>query len=347
MRRSFIVFSLLALVLAACTSQPSALPASTTQPAGQAQPLDPSPAAISEAETLTHIRLPMGYIPSVQYAPFYVAQEKGYFREAGLEIEFDYSFETDGVALVGAGETPFALVSGEQVLLARSQGVPVVYVMAWWHGYPVAVSSMAEANIRTPADLKGKKIGLPGPFGASYIGLVALLSAAGLEESDVTLDSIGFNQVEALVAGQEDAVVVYTNNEPLVLESQGYSIQTIRVQDYMELASNGLLTNEKTAAENPELVRRMVQAILRGIEDTLADPDEAYEICKKYVDGLDSADQELQKQILATSMEFWKAEPRGVTNEAAWENMHQVLLDMGLLSEPLDVSQAYSNEFVR
>lgn len=302
-------------------------------------------------EPLTEIRLPMAYIPSIQFAPFYVAMDKGYFRETGLEIDFDYSFETDGVTLVGSNEIPFAIVSGEQVLLARSQGLPVVYVLAWYQDFPTAVISKAETKIRTPQDLIGKKIGIPGLFGASYIGLRALLDFAGIEENQVILNSIGFNQVEALALDQQQAVVGYVTNEPIQLRARGYDVNVIRVSDYVQLASNGLITNETVLKENPDLIRRMVRATLRGIHRTIEAPDEAYEISKKYVENLakldDPVQENVQKEILKVSIEYWTSGPLGESDPKAWENMNEVLLGMGLVAQKLDLSKAFTNDFIK
>lgn len=320
MKRSILFLGFLLILLTGCQSAP--------QPAQK-------------------IRLPMGFVPNVQYAPFYVAVEKGYFAEAGIEIEFDYSFETDGVALVGANQTQFAMVSGEQVLLARAQGIPVVSVVGWYQAYPIAIVAKAESGINTPADLVGKKVGLPGLFGASYIGLRALLAQAGIAESDLTLDSIGFNQVEALAADQEQAVVGYFSNEPIQLRAQGYEVTEILVSDYVQLASNGMITNEETIANNPELVRGMIQAFLRGLADTIANPDEAYEISKKYVENLGATDEAVQKEVLAASITYWTAETLGFSDPQAWENMQAVLLEMDLLTESVDLSKAFTNDFIK
>ncbi len=213
--------------------------------------------------------------------------------------------------MVGANDLQFAVVSGEQVLLARAQGLPVVYVAAWYQQYPVSVIAKSDQGITTPSDLRGKTIGLPGPYGANYIGLRALLHAGGLSESDVTLDSIGYTQVAALAAGRDQAVSVYTNNEPVQLRAQGYNLTELRVADYVQLASNGLITNETTAAGNPDLVRGMVAALLHGLSDTIADPEAAYQISLGYVDTLAQADTAVQKQVLATSIELMEGRPVG------------------------------------
>jgi len=295
---------------------------------------------------LTHIRVPMGYIPNIQFAPFYVAVEKGYFKEAGIELEFDYKFETDGVALVGAGELPFAVVSGEQVLLARAQGLPVTYVAAWYQQYPVSVVARSELGVLVPQDLKGKKIGLPGLFGANYVGLRALLNAGKLSENDVTLDTIGFNQVELVAAGQQDIVVGYTANEPIQLRARGIAVTEMRVADYAQLAANGILASEKVISENPALVRAFVGAFLKGLKDTIDDPDEAFTISQKYIENFSQLDADVQKQVLTTSIEQWKTDHLGYSDPKAWENMQDVLLGMGLITEKMDLSKAFTNEFI-
>lgn len=317
-RRLFIVL-LLALGLAACT---------TGEP---------------ESAELTRISVPMGFVADPQYAPFYVADSKGYFAEEGLEIEFDYSFETDGIALVGANERPLAVVSGDQVILARAQELPVVYVMEWFQRYPVAIVSKAESGIATAEDLAGRNVGLPGFFGTSYVGLVGLLSANGLTLEDIDANDIGFNQVESLVTDQSEAVVVYLSNEPIQLADRGVDINVIPVDESIDLVANGVISNETVIAENPELVQGFVRALLRGLADTIADPAEAYEISKEYVEGLDDS----RRAVLDASIELWTANTLGVTEPASWERTQDVLLQMGFLDAPLsDLEAAFTNRFI-
>ncbi len=326
MKKKILFFILTALLLAGCQSM--------IEPVSQ---------------ELIPVTLPVGYIPNVQFAPMYVAIENGYYREQGLDVSMDYNMETDSVALIGAGELDFAIVSGEQVLLGRAQGLPVVYVMAWYQEYPVGVAALADSGIEEAQDLVGKKVGLPGLYGASYIGLRALLQANGLQESDLTLDSIGYTQTEALMNRLEDAVVIYVANEPLKLEAEGYNVNVIRTSDYLDLVANGLVTSEKMIEEHPDMVRGMAAATLQGVAYITEHPDEAFEICKKYVDTLASLtpeEQEVQRQVLETSIPMFAIEKNGITELQAWQNMQAVLLEMGLMSQPLPLEEAFTNEFL-
>jgi NitT/TauT family transport system substrate-binding protein len=297
------------------------------------------------------ITLAMGFIPNIQFAPFYVAVEKGYFAEEGIEVAFDYGWETDLLKLVGSGELQFAIASGDQVILARSQGLPVIYVMNWYRRFPVCIVSLESAGIQQPADLAGQVVGTPATYGASYIGWRALLDAVGMEEAEVELVSIGYTQVAALSEGQVDAAVCYAMNEPVQLHAAGEALDIIYVADYMNLVSNGLITNEEAAAEQPELVEGLVRSALRGLADTLENPDEAFEIAREYVPELSSdADTEaVNRAILAESLEFWRAPAGqlGYSDEDEWRASQQIMTEMGLLGGESDVTEMFTNRFVQ
>lgn len=327
MLRKFALLFALVLVLISCTARPT-------------------PSVPGSATTTTKIRLPMGYIPNVQFAPFYVAVDKGYFAEQNIEIDFDYSFDLNGAALVGADQLPFTVLSGDQLLLARSQGLPIKYIFATYQKFPISIVSMESQNIHNPTDLRDKKIGLPSLLGPTNIGLQALLFSAGLTSKDVTVDTIGFTQVETLTSGNDQAVVVYSNNEPIQLRAQGDKISELRVSDYEHLAGDGIATNQKTIDENPELVRGFTTALAKGIEYTIAHPDDAYTICLKYVANLAQADKSVQLQVLNTSIDFWRADRIGYSDMQAWANMNNLLVKMGLLSTPQNVNAAVTNDFV-
>jgi len=295
---------------------------------------------------LKEITLNLTYIPNVQFAPFYVAIEKGYFAEKGLKVTLNYGNEADFVALIGSNNQQFMIASGEQVLLSRAQGLPVVDVLNWYKDYPVGVASLKESGIDTLTDLKGKTIGLPGLYGANYIGFEAMARQAGLSEADYSLNSIGFTQVEALVNKQVDAAVVYLANEPVQLKARGYDINVLRTTDAIQLVGNGLVTNEKTISEDPKLVQDVVDALFTGIVETARDPKAAFEICKKYIENLDSADSTIQLTVLTESIKLWQTEKNVSGFEQRWDNMQTVLLEIGLLKEPIDTGKAWTNDFI-
>ena len=237
------------------------------------------------------------------------------------------------------------MVSGEQVVLARAQGLPVKYVAQWYRKFPIAIFSLAEKNIATPQDLKGKTVGLPGFFGATYVGWRAFLEANGLSESDVNTQEIGFTQAAAVQQGKVDAAVGYMVNEPVVLRQNGLKVNVLAVSDQVDMVANGIMTNEKTMKEKPELVRGMVKAILRGVADTIADPNAAMTISTKYVEGL-KADDATQKAVLMATIELMKGDKLGTSSEAAWSKTQDVLVAMGQVKQKTDATAFFTNEFV-
>ncbi len=300
----------------------------------------------SKTGELTKIRLPMGGMPGVQYAPFYEALDKGYYESAGLDVRFEYLSEAESLALVSANKAPFALLSAEQALLARAEEQPVVYVASWWHDHPAVVATGTGSGILEPADLRGKKIGLPGLFGASYAGLSALLEAAGIPIEDASLEAIGFNPAEALMSGREDAVVINASEQTSLQEALDYDVRLFPVREYASLPSTGIVANQQTIDENPELVRRFVAATLMGLQDSIVDTNEAFGITKKFLTDMNDDQNLTQWKMLNTTVDYWKAKRLGISDPEAWERLQNTLLKLGMLKAPIDLGSVYTNDFI-
>ena len=149
------------------------------------------------SRALEKIDLGVGFIPNVQFAPFYVAQAKGFFADEGLDVALEHGFENDFVALTAQNERQFAIASGDQVILGRAQDLPIVYVMKWYEGYPVGIAALTDSGLESPQDLVGGSVGIPGLFGATFVAWKALAYANSLDESLIDLQEIGFTQAEA------------------------------------------------------------------------------------------------------------------------------------------------------
>ena len=334
---------------------PTADAQATDAPAGRATAAPAEAPTAASGQPLREIVLAMPYIPNVQFAQYYLADQKGYYAAEGLKITFDYNFETDVVQRIAQGTVQFGMASGDSVLLARANGLPVQTVATINQKFPTVFYSKADANIKTAADLKGKSVGIPGHFGASYIGLLALLYANKMQESDLNVQDIGFAQVPALTEGKVQVASGYGNNEPIQLEQQGVKLNVISVADAFPLASDGILTSEKMIAEQPEVVRGFVRATLKGMQDVIADPQAAFDTALAYIPELKTADQatqDLQRKVLAATLPYWQSDATtasglGFTDMKSWEATHTFLRDSNLLKSDVDLSKAFTNDFLK
>ena len=321
-----------------------------------AQPVVDSSLATVEGENqdatdgeLTPIKLGVGFVPNVQFAPFYTGISQGYYEDEGLDVSLDYGFENDYLKLVGVNESQFMVGSGDQVVLGQAQGLPVRYVMNWYSKYPVVVFAKEEAGISEPADLAGKTIGIPGPFGATYVAFRAVLEAAGLSEEEVMLESIGFTQAAGISEDTVDAAVDYGVNGPVVLEQEGIATTQIRLDDYLRIPANGLVTNTTVLEQDPELVQAMVRATIKAIDYTLENPDEAFEIALEFVPEAGGDNETANRAVFDASLDYWRPQSDralGETSIAEWVTVAELMQRIGLVDTLVPAEDLFTNEFL-
>jgi len=302
----------------------------------------------------TPLLVGLGYIPSVQFAPFYLAQQAGYYRDAGLNVTFQNKIETDLIPLVGQGAIDIGVADGSDVIPAVSQGIPVRYLATLYGQYPSIVFAKASSGIKTAADLKGKKIGIPGRYGSSWIMLQALLESAKLKVADVKIiEYPDFGQGVAVQAGAVDAATGFANNEPVQLELAGTKTVVLHVDQVIALPGPGLIAGTaaiKDGQPKRAAVAAFVRATVRAMIEIAANPAKGLDASIAAVPELGS-NRATQAAILAATIASWagpvqQAEGFGAFDRAGWTASISFLKKLGLVKLPVTIDQLIVDGFV-
>ena len=296
-------------------------------------------ASLSTGE-LRPVTLLLGYRPDVQFAPFYLAQQEGFYADAGLEVTIEHKQAPDVQRLVADGQAEFGVADATDVMIARTVGIPVRYVSTLYQRFPVALIGDAAAVPSDPSGLAGLTIGTPGRFGSSWHALLALLDAGGLTEDDVTIREYPqFNQVDGLSSGDVDLITGFRNNEPLRLEARGMDVGMLTVDETAPLPGPGVIVGDGLLADDPELIRAFIDATAAAQAAVIDDPDRGFSAAQASVPTI-AEDPEVARAVLDATVELWAGDgfEAGAIDVALWESAYATMERLGLIdgSVPLD-----------
>ncbi|MBX3030121.1 MAG: ABC transporter substrate-binding protein [Chloroflexi bacterium] len=285
-----------------------------------AQDASPAPATTTELRPLT---VGLGYIPSVQFAPFYLAKVSGAYEAAGLDVTLQNQIDPELITLIAQGAVDIGMGDGTSVITARSQGIPITAVASIYARFPSVVVARADSGIATPADLAGASLGTPGRYGSGWIMLQALLSSADLTPDDLSITLYpDFGQATALGADQVQAATGFLNNEPIQLARQGIEVNVLTVDDIVPLPGPGLVTGTGTLAARHDDLAAFVAVTLDAMARITADPQLGLDATFQVVPDL-AADADLQRAVLDATIAAWhspltEAQGLGAMDPDAW-----------------------------
>lgn len=295
------------------------------------------------AQDLQKVSIALDWYPNANHAGLYLAQERGYFADAGLEVElYTPSDPTVVLQTVGAGRDDFGISYQTDVLLARAEGVPVVSVAALVQHPLMGVMALKDSGIARPADLVGKTVGYPG-IPSQQAFLQTMLESDGASIDEIDLINVDFNLVPALISGQVDAVMgAYWTHETILAEQEGYPVTMLRVEDwgvpdYYELV---LVASEEKVASNPAQISALLGAVERGYLDAIAEPEAAIAAMKQAYPELD---EQVEEQGMGLLAGVW-LDPDGrygAQSAERWAAYADWMKQSGLIPDDLDAEAAF------
>jgi NitT/TauT family transport system substrate-binding protein len=294
------------------------------------------------------IELLLDWKAQMEHAGFFVAISEGYYRSEDISVEI---LEGNGAPttarLVGNGTYQLGVSSGSATVMARSKGIPVVSLAVINQHSPVVVYSLAASGITHPEDLIGKKIGV-NIGGTKHREFQALLRHLNISEDKIQVMGMTESSPAPLLAGQVDAMLGYTEDQPVTIELRGERVNRILLADHgIDLYSTNIIGNETFVSENEDLVRRFVRASLRGWRKAVENPEAAVDAYILARPESDAAFNRANFQKLLPILDSPDVQTSGIGAQTAarWTATRDILVGLGMVEHPPTIDALFTTRF--
>ncbi|SHG58694.1 ABC transporter substrate-binding protein [Ornithinibacillus halophilus] len=296
---------------------------------------------------LTPVTFALDWTPNTNHTGIYVAKEKGYFEEQGLDVEILLPGEVGVNQLLAAERADFGISYQEGLTQARSEGLPLVSIAAVLQHNTAGYASPVEKGITSPKDFEGKKFGAYGSdLEKAMMKTLMENDNADVEEVDyiTTGDSDFFVAVERDV----DFSLVFYGWTGIEAELRGVDLNMVYLADFsdeLDYYTPIIATSEEMISTDPELVKAFTHAAVKGYEFAVEHPEDAAQILIDHVPDLDP-DLVKRSQDWISPRYQDDADQFGTQEQERWQKFADFLLEYEIIDEPVDIEQAFTNEFL-
>ena len=283
---------------------------------------------------------------NLPFVAAYVAEDKGYFEDQGLEVDIKHASSGEHLKLLLSGDVDFTTAAATSVLKRRSDpGLPIVAIALFGQQSQQAYVSLQDSGINTPKDWEGKTFGYKISVPPDYL---AILEANKVDRSQIKEVSVGFDP-RVLTEGKVDILAVFNSNEPDTIRRLGFSINTWEPEDY-GVPNLGLtyVTSEDVIDGKPEMVKRFLKATMKAMEDIRENPDEAVDVVLKYAPN---QQREHQEFMLGTELEdainlSTEENGFGWMTQDQWSKLYEMLIKFKALPQTFDYKSSFNTSFL-
>ena len=290
------------------------------------------------------VTLGLSWIHEAQFAGEYFADQNGLYRQHGLEVKLIPYDNSDLVEKLVSGEYQFAILQGEALLQARSEGKPLVGLYVTYRVSPTVFFAKGDSGIKSPADFAGKKVGVAY---SEKTPLEAMLKYAGVDQSKVTIIDREYSY-EPLLRGDYDVEAGWVTDADTVKKLLPGPPTVIRATDYnANIFADVIVTTEDLIKNRPDLVRNFTVATRQGWEAALRDADGSALLTQRYDAAADPVHLKMVMNASQPYIQPSAGSPLGESSFAEWVRMYLILKGQGLIAKDFGVSGAYTTDFLQ